>query len=112
MRMWADMEYYKNKYGGVMELTQSDLLNAQAYVDYITDRRIQDEDVDDNIRNAVCAVAEICHTADSHADILSENNDGYSVNYDNSASGEVDSHKYNVAALHLPARLLYRGLDV
>lgn len=107
----VDSAYYHNVFGGTMHLTNADFLKAQAYVDRITFGRISDGDVDENVKNAVCAVAEVYGSSDSHLGIQMEDNDGYRIQYRAESNTQTAIRKQCAAALFLPAELLYRGMD-
>lgn len=90
--MYADYAFYKSPFGGSLIL-ESDFpaleRQAELHIDFITFNRLhQGYDVTDNVKMAVCAVAETikkheaaAQTAETTAALKSENVDGYNVSY-------------------------------
>lgn len=107
---YADYSWYKEVYKGT-ELREDEFsslaLKASKYLDKITFGRI--DDADDNVKLAMCAVAEEMLKVGIASHIASETNDGYSISYKN--TGERES-LYKTAGLFLPPELLYRGVEV
>lgn len=122
MTAYADYDYYKNVYHG--KAVPSDdfdraALMATMYIDKITFGRISGNDVDDRIRNACCAAAEVYYSSDagcsaaaaSAAGKSSEKVGDYSVSYSSSYYSESNKNKrlYGAVSLWIPAKFLYRG---
>ena len=107
MPNWAtDLnEYYQETYGGIREISEADWNKAFAYVDKITFGRIAVADED--VKNAVCAVADVIHVQSNVMGLSSEDIDGYKVGYH--ADANYGDWLYSAAELFLPAQLLYRG---
>lgn len=107
---FTDYQFYDLEYKG--DAISSEALfdnlevKAEAYINRITFGRVTVPDT--NVKLAVCAVCDTLQAHSGHEGIASENNDGYSVNYE---TGAIQSAIYNAAALFLPADLLYRGLE-
>lgn len=87
--MYADYVFYVEEYGGViitdeMEFRRIERKSGQK-LDYYTFGRIAQ--VDDKIRLAVCEMADILFQAEKRKsmhdglEVISENNDGYSITY-------------------------------
>ena len=109
--MYVDFEYYQNDFHG-RTITDSVVfesieIKAAAYINKITYSRINKQNLTDEVKNAVCAVCEIWAEFEGHDGIRSENNDGYSVTYEDN---DVRYAKMRAAAmLYLPYRLIYSG---
>lgn len=109
--MYADFEFYSNKYNPGTELTQADmnmyLLRASMYLDSLFLRPPPDP-IDDRIKYAACEIADLYLDNASSENIASENNDGYSVSIDKSVP--VQTKAYAIACRCLAnTGLLYRG---
>lgn len=88
--MYVDYAYYREKYEGneiSEEAFQNVARKAESHIRCMTyihgDIFKTDSDV---VRDAVCAVSEVCHRQESmrkseNGPLKSENNDGYSVSY-------------------------------
>jgi len=81
--MFADYTYYTGTYGGTAIAEASFTLygnRATAYINSIMP--VTPETVTDNLKMAMCAVADEMYKDDTeHGGIQGENNDGYSVSY-------------------------------
>ena len=119
---YADYEFYTYEYfGSKIHLSEwgQYVVRACAYIDIITFGRLtHGAVVTDNVRRAVCAVAEEIAAADeiisaNTAGVKSENTDGYSVTYVDKAQAIKDRDNAIRAAadLFLPPSdpLRYRG---
>lgn len=110
---YADFEYYKNEFCGVVIATKEQFdaleVRARAYVDKLTFDRAKAHTHEESVKNAVCACCEVYAQYGGHEGISSENNDGYSVTYISNSRLE-GTRLYNSAALYLPTELLYRGV--
>ena len=108
MVTYADTAFYTDVYHGSLsgaELERS-LRRANAYIGALMLR--SPFPIPDEVKYAVCEIADMYNTEDSRSGIVSENNDGYSVTYDKSLTAE--SKAYNIAVLYLAnTGLLYRG---
>lgn len=126
--MYADFAYYQGTYHG-SRVTDADWPSvereAEGYVNLLTYWRLKwnhTEIIPDEVKMAVCAVAEVVldeHTAVKkamdHADVKSYSNDGYSETYE---SAQVIKSQYAVQKedainLYLPIShpLRYAGVD-
>lgn len=108
MIAYADTAFYADVYHGSLngaELERS-LRRANAYIGALMLR--SPSPVPDEVKYAVCEIADMYNTEDSRSGIVSENNDGYSVTYDNNRTAE--NKAYDIAVLYLAnTGLLYRG---
>lgn len=106
--MFADIDFYTNNYHGSLngaELERS-LRRANAYIGTLMLRT--PSHVPDEVKYAVCEIADMYNTEELRDGISSENNDGYSVTYDKSRTAE--NKAYDIAVLYLASTgLLYRG---
>lgn len=113
---YTDFDFYQNNYNGTLINTEKSFisleLKASAYIDMITsgkiDFSISDDTQKEKIQSAVCAVCDIL-AGFPEDNIISENNDGYSVTYNKDFSARK-SLLYNAARTYLPLSLLYRGI--
>lgn len=97
--MFADSDFYTNEYHGKLsgfELEKS-LRRANAYIGalilYIPD------DIPETVKYAVCEIADIYAADEQNGEIVSENNDGYSVTYNKSRATE--NKACDIAMLYL-----------
>lgn len=116
----VDYEYYKSIFRG--QLTEVDFnrlaVYASAYLDDLTMGRVSDDlsaDVQQGLKNALCAVVDAYRINERGGDIASETNDGISVTYVGGASStqakSAGRRLYEAAALFLSRTgLLYRGV--
>lgn len=123
--MYADYDFYQGAYQGnlIPEAAWPAVArDASAYIDRITYGRLRHgATVTDDVRMAVCAVAEVVYAHQQRdveqgsSGIKSENVDGYSVTYEDSAaaSKQYDTDRMEAAGLFLlpgdPLR--YAGVD-
>ena len=110
--MMADLVFYNENYGGEGKIPASLFplwaRRAEAELDYITNRKIIEKD-DDTIRMCVCEMAEFLYNECQKDGISSENNDGFSVTYQNR---DIKQELMKIAKTYLGAtNLLYRGVD-
>lgn len=107
-------EFYTNKYGG--DLIPSNKfkrisIKATAYINAITFNRIDENSISENIRLAVCEVAESIYSVEKNGGIKSSETVGkHSVSY---KTEDINTNKelYNIAKLYLAnTGLLYRGI--
>ena len=79
---------------------------AVAAINRFTARDIAGE-TDENAKMCICEVSELLYERCKKSGIVSENNDGYSVKFDN---GKIDAQIYEIAQKWLyKSGLLYRG---
>ncbi len=122
--LYADFIYYKEAYGGstVPEKNWVHFARrAGAYIDSLVFGRIKSEtDVTECVKMAVCACADVLYIWDgtqsyesNTANITSETNDGYRVDYadPNATFNMLSSKIYTAADMYLPIThpLRYRG---
>ena len=115
--MYTDYEFYVEIYGGSQidepEFTALEL-KAARYIDMLTANRLKNGwTVTDEVQSAVCAVAEVakkCATYDTVQRFKSENNDGYSVVYNDGIKSSISNEMRDAATEYLAfTGLLYRG---
>lgn len=108
---YVDENYYSNTFSGVV-IPQDSFYTYEAkaarYIDYVTFGRAKDN-VCDEVKNAVCAVAEVYYLDDQRPrGIKSENADGYSATYDDK---QIESEAYRAARQMLSGTgLMYLGV--
>jgi len=73
----------------------------------------QAKDWEQNAKCAICEMAEAMQKREVRGNIVSENNDGYSVSYQTEQTEEeFESRLYQIASTYLmPSGLLYMGAD-
>ncbi|MBQ7975402.1 MAG: hypothetical protein IJ300_06920 [Clostridia bacterium] len=109
MKKLADFDYYVSEYGGTMLDSGSFnqlSLRASALVNAYTFGRAAESSLDD-VKAAVCAVAEVIHRHEQNSNIKSENNDGYSVTYCE-PENKLDDDIYNTVMTYLQHTKLTR----
>lgn len=108
--VYADYPFYTETYGGTAvdaARWPALALRASAFVDRLTYGRLAaGADVTDEVRMAVCAVAEVeAALAEAEAGggrgIAAENNDGYSVSYESGAARAEAARRDRLAAAEL-----------
>lgn len=116
---YADYGYYLNEFNGD-KITEERWLpairEADAFINMITFERLKNAaEIPNEVMMAACAVAEaVCSWNRDNAAVVSENVDGYSVNYMNAT--ELEAHKnadmLRAADIYLPRSnpLRYRGV--
>ncbi|WP_099205875.1 hypothetical protein [Scatolibacter rhodanostii] len=117
--MYADFEFYQSSYGSSL-ISQEEFMalerQASLHVDLLTFNRLKNGwNVTDDVKTAVCAVAEVVKKYEAvHAQaitavgIKSENNDGYSVSYQDSA--DIKSAMQSAMTDAAYPYLIYTGL--
>lgn len=125
MNSYVGYDYYCNDYHG-NEIKETDFdriaRKASLFVREITFNRIDEDNISDDVKDAVCAVCEVRQLDESlrmkykGRTVKSENNDGYSVSFvteetDGQTHEEVLWSKMHAAARPhlLHTGLLYRG---
>lgn len=126
MKNYVDYQFYVNKYAG--KLSSEDfrcvLIKASAYVRRITLGRADSHMEDEEVKLATCAVCDVFSADEKRRNthqgqnIVSENNDGYSVSFvQEQNTGEtseelVNRKAYKAAELFLlPTGLLNRRVN-
>lgn len=126
--MYADFAYYQGTYHGslVSEADWSAIeREAEGYVNLLTYWRLKwnhTEDIPDEVKLAVCAVADVvlnehaaAKKAASHEDIKSYSNDGYSETFESMqvVKSQYAVQKEDAVNLYLPLShpLRYAGVD-
>ena len=93
MAAFADFQYYTDTYGG-SRIAADDFsrlsIMATAYINGQTRGRIASS-VSDNIKNAMCAIADMMKSQEDGGERQSETNDGISVSY--VTSGKTPSER-------------------
>lgn len=115
--MYTDYEFYALTYGGtaISESEFAALENKAAkHIDMLTANRLKNGwAVTDEVESAVCAVMEVLKNTSAYETIRpydSENNDGYSVNYNKDLKASIANGIRDAATPYLAfTGLLYRG---
>lgn len=113
--IYANYEFYKDVFNGKNISDESEFnsiaLKASSYIDKIVSKPLTESDTElysEKIQLAVCGICDVLSDFTNN-NIVSENNDGYSVTYSNDPKIK-DTLLYNTARMYLPSVLLYRGL--
>lgn len=103
---YVDYDYYNEVYKGKsIDKENFDYYSqrASAYLDSITQNKISkllQSNIENNIKNACCAVIEVIAQSDNGGEVASVSNDGYSETY--ITSGRTYTQKmYDAACLFL-----------
>ncbi len=111
----VDSEYYLIEYSlGQVALIPLDTFplwerKAVAELNVITFGRLEKAEITNKIKMCVCEAAELIYKVEQRQDILSENNDGYSVTYSKPKATSLSIR--DIAKAYLPPELLYAGVD-
>lgn len=98
MTAWADYSFFAEQYliGRASALTEADFpsyaVSATAYVKLLVGDNVDDGAVPDEVKYAVCAIAEAmadCDAAESHGGIASEITGDLHVTYESAASRDA-----------------------
>lgn len=117
--VYATYAYYTQDYGGTT-LTEAEwpkyARRASAEVDHVTFDRLKhmdEEQIIDAVRDAVCEVAEKLHRFETMKgrDLAAENNDGYSVSFRDpgTQSARQDEVRLTIRTYLANTGLMYRG---
>ena len=115
----ADYQYYSDTYKGSMgrDDFEKHILTASAYLNKITFCRIENytSTSSEDIKHLACLCADEAKLlSDGNVDgrkVASVSNDGYSVSFTDSDSGDgLYSKIYYLARLYLPNEYLYAGV--
>ena len=118
--MKVDYCFYVETFGGsqVQESAWLPLeLKAEKRLEHFTFGRTigdwSEKDWEQNAKYAICEMVEAMQKKENRGNILSENNDGYSVSYQAELSeNEFETRLYQIANIHLASSgLLYMGVD-
>lgn len=97
--MYADYSFYRSPFGGSF-LSEAEFpaleRRAELHIDLITLGRLRHQPITDQVKMAVCAVAEVLkryeqteRAAETAVGLKSENNDGYGVTYQDPAAARA-----------------------
>ena len=105
-----DYGFYKSAFGGSLippELFNRFMLKAKAYFSTATNNRIVPPEYEEKASFALCEIAEVFMRLSTRNGVKSENTDGYSVSYDDSA---LKLELYEILNLYLgDSDLLFKG---
>lgn len=110
--MIADLAFYNENYGGDSKIPASLFplweRRAETELIYITGGKIKGKD-DECIKMCVCEMAEVLYECVHRDGIKSENNDGYSVTYQ---ERDIKQELLKIAKVYLgTTEFLFRGVD-
>ena len=110
--MMSVLDFYSENYGGDTKIPAAAFSlwekRAIAELSDLTSGRISEFD-DDNIKMCICEMAELIYDCFCARGVESENNDGYSVKYQNR---DIKQELIKIANTYLgKTGYLYRGVD-
>ena len=110
--MTADLAFYNENYGGDSKIPASLFplweRRAENELIYITGGKIKGKD-DERIKMCVCEMAEFLYECCQRGGLKSENNDGYSVTYQ---ERDIKQELLKIAQVNLSSTdFLFRGVD-
>lgn len=111
--MIADLAFYNENFGGDSKIPASLFplfeRRAENELMFITDGKIKEKD-DECIKICICEMAEFLYKCLESGGIKSENNDGYSVTYE---ERDIKRELFKIAQVNLfGTELLFRGVDI
>jgi len=111
--MLTDLVFYIENYGGERKIPASLFSlwgkRAEAVLIHITDGKIKGQENLECVRFCICEIAEFLYKQENTSGIKSENNDGYSVSYQ---ERDIKKEILKIAETYLgETDLLYRGVD-
>ncbi len=111
--MTADLIFYKESFGGNCKIPAAKYplweKRAGIILEKITGGKSIAHKDDERVKMCICEIAECIYEESKRRGIVSENNDGYSVRYENR---DTKAKVNNIAALWLSGtNLLYRGVE-
>ncbi|CEP83980.1 hypothetical protein [Paraclostridium sordellii] len=113
MDKYVDYKFYSEVFGGKLSSKDFSLyeFKARKFIDTITFNRINENDLNDDIKMAVCIAIEKIKKSDSERSFkLSETVGKHSVSYSESLLRKFESSLYKEISIYLPNDLLYRGV--
>ncbi|MBQ7976554.1 MAG: hypothetical protein IJ300_12790 [Clostridia bacterium] len=118
--MLATLDFYRNVYGspdkgGVGKIPEGQFElwehRAETELNRIVSGRLEEASQLPQTPMLVCEMAEALFVANTRKGIASENNDGYSVTYQNEENSSLQKELYDIAKRYLSeTNLLYRGV--
>ena len=110
--MMVDLIFYNEIYGGegIIPASLFSLLEkrAEAILIHITDGKIKGQENLESVRFCICELAEFLYKQDNISGIKSENNDGYSVSYQDR---DIKKEALKIIEMYLSETdFLYRGV--
>ncbi len=116
--LYANYLFYKEEYGG-NALIETDFntfsLRAQNFVNNLCGSQINEQNISDDIKFAICNAAEVFYEIANSApsDVAAENTDGYSISYQTAQNRQKAQNARLVSAVNMyfaPSHpLRYRG---
>ena len=110
--MTADLVFYNENFGGDTKIPAASFPlwenRAKNYLMYVTGGKIEGKE-DTLVKMCICEIAEFLYNKSLSDGIRSENNDGYSVVYQD---GDIKCQVIKIAEIYLAGtEYLYRGVD-
>ncbi len=116
---YVSYAFYKDDFGGTA-LSEADFnifsLRAQNFVNNLCSARINEQNISDDIKLAICNAAQVFFEISQSApcDVAAENTDGYSINYQTAQNRQHAQNAMLVNAVNIyfpPAHpLRFRGV--
>ena len=114
MAAYVDYDFYSTVFEGKMPYKQFLIyeFKARKFIDKITFNRINENNINYDIKMAVCIAIEKIKKSDSERGFkLSETVGKHSVSYSESLLRRFESSLYKEISIYIPSDLLYRGCD-
>lgn len=114
MSSYVGYNFYSGVHGG--ELSSVDFFSyefrARKFIDKITFNRITEENLNDDIRMAMCIAIDKIKKADEERSFkVSESVGKHSVSYSENLMINFEKDLYKEISVYIPSNLLYRGCD-
>lgn len=112
--MLTDFGFYIENYGG--ELIPNDKVfdrlnvKASSFINKITFNRIDKDNVQDEIKFAICSMVDEIYNNDRIGNKTTETVGNHTISYAKLNEKDMNAKLYNIAKTFLPEELLYRGV--
>lgn len=113
MNKYIDYKFYQEVFGGKLSSEDFSLyeFKARKFIDTITFNRINESNLNDDIKMAVCITLEKLKKYDDEVSFKSSESVGKrSVSYSESLVEKFKENLYAEISIYLPKDLLYRGV--
>lgn len=113
MSKYIDYKFYQEVFGGKLSSEDFSLyeFKARKFIDTITFNRINESNLNDDIKMATCITLEKLKKYDDEVSFKSSESVGkHSVSYSESLVEKFKENLYAEISIYLPKDLLYRGV--
>lgn len=114
MNRYVDYVFYTEVFGGKLSSKDFSLyeFKSRKFIDTITFNRINESNLDDDIKMAVCIAIENIKKIDSEKSCkVSESVGKHSVSYSENLIKSSEKILYKEISMYIPDNLLFRGCD-